>query len=98
VIRQLIHNEEARGNLAAASELEQALLALARRHPDDLRTVPILREAADKQMHVLERHLAGELPPQISLGVFYRPPHPRYQNLRRAVSLVKRPRSSCATI
>jgi len=80
LIRQSIHNEEARGNFAAAWELEQGLLKLARRHPEDLRTVPILREIGDKRLDLLERYLAGEIPPQIVLGCFYqshRAPHLR---------------------
>ena len=43
------------------------------RHPDDLRTVPILREMAAKRMDVLERYLGGQFPPEITLGCFYDP-------------------------
>jgi tetratricopeptide (TPR) repeat protein len=71
LIRQLIHNEEAKGNFEVAWDLEQKLLTLARRHPNDLRTVPILRQIADKRMDVLERYQAGEFPPQIILGCYY---------------------------
>jgi hypothetical protein len=71
LIRQSILIEEARGDFAAAWDLEQELLTLARRHPDDLRTVPILHEIADKRIDVLERYVAGEFPPQISLGCYY---------------------------
>jgi hypothetical protein len=71
LIRQSIQNEEARGNLSAAWDLEHELLTLARRHPDDLRTVPIFREIADKRMEVLRRYVGGELPPQVFLGCFY---------------------------
>ena len=71
LIQQSIHNEESRGNLAAAWELEQELLVLARRHPEDLRTVPIFREAADARMDVLRRYVAGEFPPQLVLGCYY---------------------------
>jgi hypothetical protein len=72
LIEQLIRSEEARGNDAAAWDLEQELLDLARRSPDDLRTVPILHEIADKRMDVLRRYVAGEeFPPQIVLGCYY---------------------------
>jgi hypothetical protein len=48
LIEQLIRNEEARGNDAVAWDLEQELLGLARRNPDDLRTVPIFHEIAQR--------------------------------------------------
>lgn len=41
--------EEARGDPAAARTLEQEVLALARRNPNDLDTIPILRELADRR-------------------------------------------------
>jgi hypothetical protein len=69
--RQIIRIEEARGNDAGAWEREQHLLTLVRRHLDDLRAVPVLREIGDKQMAVLADVLAGKRPPQIQLGCFY---------------------------
>lgn len=71
LIRQLIHLEEARGNHAAAWELEQDLLALVRRYRDDVRTVEVLREVAERRMGVLERFIASENPPQLYLGCYY---------------------------
>lgn len=71
LIQQLIHNEKARGDIAGAWDLEHELLALARRHPEDLRTVPIFREAADGRMDVLRRYLSGEFPPELMLGCYY---------------------------
>lgn len=71
LIRQLIYSMEATGNADAAWELEQELLALASRHPDDLRTARILRESADRRMNVLKRYSAGEFPPEIVLGCYY---------------------------
>jgi tetratricopeptide (TPR) repeat protein len=41
--------EEARGDPAAAWTLEQEVLALARRNPNELDTIPILRELADRR-------------------------------------------------
>jgi hypothetical protein len=76
-IRQLIEHEEDIGRAAAAWELERELLTLARRHPDDVRTVPILREAADKRKDWLDRYLGGEFPPQIALGCYYDWPRTR---------------------
>ena len=72
LIEQLIRIEGARGNHTAAWDLEQELLALVRRHPDDLRTVPVLREAADRQMDVLATFLDGKRPPQLYLGCYYK--------------------------
>jgi hypothetical protein len=71
LIRQLIRLEEARGNHAAAWEVEQDLLALVRRYPEDLRTVEVLREVGDRRMEVFERFLARERPPQLYLGCYY---------------------------
>jgi hypothetical protein len=71
LLRQLIRIEESIGNDAGAWDREQKLLTLLRRHLDDLRTVPVLREIADKQMQVLAKVLAGKRPPQVVLGCFY---------------------------
>jgi hypothetical protein len=71
LIRQLIRTEEERENHEAAWELEQDLLTLVRRYPDDLRTMPVLREVADRRMAVLDRYLGGERPPEVILGCFY---------------------------
>lgn len=73
LLRRWIANEEAAGDFATAWDLEQNLWALASDHPDDLRTVPVLREIADKRMALLDRYSSGEIPPQIFLGCFYKP-------------------------
>lgn len=76
LIRQEIHNETARGDAGAAWHLEQKLLALVNRHPNDLGVVPILREIADERMDIVSRYRAGDFPPQIVLGCYYdRRPH-----------------------
>ena len=72
LVGQLIRIEEARGNSAGAWEREQELLTLLRRYPNDLRTVPVLTQIADKQMEVLGAVIAGKKPPQVVLGCFYR--------------------------
>jgi hypothetical protein len=69
---QRIYAEEARGNDADVWQLEQELLTLVRRHPADLRTVPVLHEMADRQMAVLDRVMAGERHPHIFYGCFYK--------------------------
>jgi hypothetical protein len=72
LVRQLIRIEEARGNHEGAWDRQQDLLQLLRRHPDDVRAVPVLREIADKQMDVLASVIAGERPPEVVLGCFYK--------------------------
>ena len=71
LIQQMIANEEAIGRAGSAWELEQDLLTLARRHPEDIRTVSVFRETAAKRMALLRQYLAGEFPPQIVLGCYY---------------------------
>jgi tetratricopeptide (TPR) repeat protein len=72
LIQQLIRIEEARGRAKVAWDLERSLLTLVRRHPDDLRTMPILRDIGDKYMGMLDAFVAGEKPPQIEIGCFYK--------------------------
>ena len=71
LIRLLIRNLESLGEHEAAWDLEQEILRLAERHPDDLRTARILRDTADRRMDILERYDAGEFPPEIVLGCYY---------------------------
>ena len=68
LLRQAIGNDEASGNLASAWTRQEELVALARRHPEDLRTVPIFREVADKRMALFEAFTAGERPEQLIHG------------------------------
>ena len=71
MIRLLIRNLDSLGEHEAAWDLEQEILRLAERHPDDLRTAGILRDTADRRMDILERYDAGEFPPEIVLGRHY---------------------------
>ncbi len=72
LIWQLVADEEHRRNFPAAWALEQELLDLARRNPDDLRTAQVLRQIGDKRMDILGRYAEGkEFPPQIVLGCYY---------------------------
>ncbi|HXS80253.1 MAG TPA: tetratricopeptide repeat protein [Gammaproteobacteria bacterium] len=75
LLRQLVQIEEARGNAAAAWDLEQVLLGLIYRSPGPRPgAVSMLREIADKRADVLERYSVGEFPPQIELGCYYAGP------------------------
>jgi hypothetical protein len=73
LLRRLIQSAAASGSAEVAWELEQKLLILAGRHPDDLRTARILSDTADRRVDLLNRYNAGELPPEIVLGCYYEP-------------------------
>jgi len=46
---------------------------LARRHPDNVEAVPVLRDMADRQMGVLGRFVdLHETPPQVIYGCYYK--------------------------
>lgn len=72
LLMQKLRSEEARYNDAAVWELEQDVLALLRRHPDDLRTAAMLREIANRQMDTLHEYLDGQRPPEVVYGCFYK--------------------------
>lgn len=76
LMRQLIRIERTRGNVEAAWNLEQELLDLVGRHRGNLTTVPILREIARERLEVVSRYQAGEFPPEVVLGCYYREPQP----------------------
>jgi len=89
LIEQLIEAERARGNLAAAAELERRLLALAYHHPEDLRSAEILREAGDRQLALYDLYVERKLPPEININLGFagpsarnRPPPGRFAVLR----------------
>jgi hypothetical protein len=70
---QRIESEEAIGNDAEVWDLEQELLTLVRRHPDNLEAVPVLRDLADRQMDVIGRVVdLHETPPQVIHGCYYK--------------------------
>lgn len=70
-IQSLMAHERQRGNAVAAWELEQELIRLGLRSPDDLRTARIYRDVGDGRIDILERYDAGELLPEIELGCYY---------------------------
>jgi hypothetical protein len=71
LLRMAVRSEEARGNAARAWDLEQELLSIAARYPDDLRTYSVHREVAGKRADVLDDYRGGGYPPQIILGCYY---------------------------
>jgi hypothetical protein len=68
LLRQAIRNLEPHGDLERAWNREQDLVELALRHPEDLRTVPIFREVAERRMAVFDEWNAGEYPWQMVVG------------------------------
>ena len=71
LLRQALHSAEERGDPVTAWGLEHDLLELVQRHPDDLRTTPILRELGDRRVDLMERYLSGERPAELYLGEYY---------------------------
>lgn len=70
-IQQLIGEERQQGNAEAAWNLEQALLRLALRHPEDERSALILRDIGDRRIDTLARYDAGEFAPDIVFGCYF---------------------------
>jgi hypothetical protein len=68
LLKQLMMNEAALGRVAEAAEFQGRMLELARRNSDDLRSVPIFREAGDRQLAVYERYLAGDIPGEFEVN------------------------------
>jgi tetratricopeptide (TPR) repeat protein len=52
LLSRLVANEAAVGNQETAWEVEDELLTLAKRHPEDLRTVAIFREIGDRRVRL----------------------------------------------
>jgi hypothetical protein len=71
LLRQALHSADERGDPVTAWELERDLLDLVQRHPEDLRTTPILRELGDRRVELMERYLGGERPAELYLGGYY---------------------------
>ena len=57
LISRLVANEAAAGNHETAWEVEDELLTLAKRHPEDLRTVAIFREIGDRRVGLYSHEL-----------------------------------------
>ncbi len=71
ILEALLRIHETMGDVDQSWQLDHELLALARAHPKDLRTVAIYHEFGDKRIAMLERYLAGEFSPQLVLGCYY---------------------------
>lgn len=73
LLRLLIAAEQEAGDFENVGKLQERLLMLAKRHPDDLRTVPILREAGDRQLEVAQNVREHGLPLALSVNFSYLP-------------------------
>jgi tetratricopeptide (TPR) repeat protein len=73
LLRLLIATEQEAGDFETVGKLQERLLMLARRHPEDLRTVPILREAGDRQLEVAQDVREHGLPLELSINFSYGP-------------------------
>jgi len=65
LMQQALENQQALGNFEMVRALEEELLDLANRHPDDLRTVAIHHNVGARRMNLLGRFLAEEYPAEI---------------------------------
>lgn len=70
-VQQRIDEERQQGNAEAAWNLEQALLELALRNPEDLRSAWILRDIGDRRVDTLARYDAGEFTPDVIFGCYF---------------------------
>ncbi len=82
LLEQQIRSEKALRNYERAWNLGQDMLAIARKHLDDVRVVPIFRALADDRSAVLSEVRAGSLPTEIRLGCYLAGPRPRYEDPR----------------
>jgi len=65
LMEQALENAQTAGDIPMVQALEEELLDLAKRHPEDLRTASIYRDAARRRMDVLRRLLGGDRPPEV---------------------------------
>ena len=68
LVERLIDSELAIGQVTSAAQLQDRLVALARRNPADPRAASIFRDAAERQIDYYERYLRGEIPPEITIN------------------------------
>jgi hypothetical protein len=71
LLREQIRNEKALGNDRRVWDLEADMVAIARKHYDDIRMAPVFRELAEDRAAALEEYQAGGFPPEIELGCYY---------------------------
>ena len=82
LLRQQIRNEKALADPQRAWDHQQDMLAIARKHLDDARMVPIFRDLAADRSEVLEKVRLGKVLPELFLGCYYGEARPRYDDPR----------------
>jgi len=82
LLRQQIRNEKALADPQRAWDHQQDMLAIARKHLDDARMVPIFRDLAADRSEVLEKVRLGKVLPELLLGCYYGGARPRYDDPR----------------
>lgn len=82
LLRQQIRSEEALRRYERVWNLQQDMVAIARKHLDNSRVVPIFRDLAEDRTALLEQYRFGDFPPEIHLGCYYSSARPRYDNPR----------------
>ena len=70
-IRRLMALREGEAWTESVWELEQQLLDLADRHPNDVRSASILTDVAHRRLEILRGYESGEYQPEIELGCYY---------------------------
>jgi len=82
LLRQQIRNEKALPDPQRVWDHQQDMLAIARKHLDDVRMVPIFRDLAADRSEVLEKVRVGKVLPELFLGCYYGEARPRYDDPR----------------
>jgi hypothetical protein len=82
LLRQQIRNEKALADPQRVWDHQQDMLAIARKHLDDVRMVPIFRDLAGDRSEVLEKVRVGKVVPELYLGCYYGEARPRYDDPR----------------
>ncbi len=67
LIEQMLESTAALGELAESAALQQQLLALTQRNPDDPRVADVLSNVADSQLNAARRYLDEGVPPVINI-------------------------------
>jgi hypothetical protein len=84
LLRQQILSERALGNHWRVWDLEQSMVTIARKNPDDIRMAQVFRELAEDRADALQEYAGGGFPPEIELGCYYVPGFRRYDDTRAA--------------
>jgi hypothetical protein len=82
LLRQQIRNEKALADPQRVWDHQHDMLTIARKHLDDVRTIPIFRDLAADRSEVLEKVRVGKLLPELYLGCYFGEARPRYDDPR----------------